>query len=357
MDFNVLEQIGRVSKKIFFTYNLNTSRFDFLSQAIERVWEVELKIIHQNTRVLLNILHPDDLPLAIKCFRELQHGTANEFVCRLVFPEASSKVVSIDAYPVVDENGQVAAIAGIAEDITVEEEYEAYLIEFTRRKNTALEIVAHDLRGPLAIVKSVSDAMEKDARELNYEEISTFTRFINKACETCINLIADLLSDEHLKSPTISVKKERVDIIHKINEAASSYFFSGGIQNMFEIETEEDKLFIEVDIVKFDQIINNLISNAIKFTAPNGKINIRVKKENEYVMILFSDNGIGIPEELKPFIFDRYTKASRPGLKGEKSKGIGLSIVRDLVEVQGGHIQFESEENKGTTFYITLPLK
>lgn len=357
MDERILRQIGDVSSKAFFAYQIQSNHFDTLTRAAEQIWETDLQTLSQNPNLFIQSLHPDDLQPAAAFYKELQQGTAGKFECRISARLNKNKILCVDAYPIKEADGSVTVIAGFIEDITIKEEYKAYLLEFARRKNTALEIVAHDLRGPLAIVQSVSDAIEKDRQGMSHEEISTFTRFINKACETCINLISDLLLDEHLKSPTVTVKKERVDIIHKLREAVESYSFSENIQNVFKIETEKNKLFIEIDIVKFDQIVNNLISNSIKFTAPSGTVTIAVKQEQNYVMLTFSDTGIGIPEDLQPYVFDRYTRASRPGLQGEQSKGIGLSIVRNLVEIQGGHIYFESAVNKGTSFYITFPMK
>ncbi len=357
MNQNFLQQIGDVSSKVFFAYHIESNQFQFLSKAAEQIWNADLQSLTQNPAIIFHSLQSDDLKAVETHYRELQQGKSKQFECRIHPEPDKKKVLSVDAYAVKEPEGTVTVIAGIVEDITKEEEYKEYLLEFGRRKNTALEIVAHDLRGPLSIVRSVSDAMEKGKQGLESEDVLNFTSFINRACETCINLINNLLSDEHLKSQDITVLKERTDVIFKVREAVKSYSFSDNIKNEFRIETEADKLFVEIDIVKFDQIINNLISNAIKFSKPNSPITISVKQERGYVIITCADEGIGIPDELKPFVFDRYTKASRPGLQGEQSRGIGLSIVRNLVEIQGGHIYFESEENIGTTFYITFPLK
>ena len=113
----------------------------------------------------------------------------------------------------------------------------------------------------------------------------------------------------------------------------------------------------ELDKVKFSQIINNLITNSIKFTPENGKITIAIDQDESNLLITHSDTGIGIPKALQPYLFDKSSKkAHRTGLQGEGSNGIGLSIIRDLVEVQGGSIWLESEENKGTTFNLTFPI-
>jgi two-component system sensor histidine kinase VicK len=112
---------------------------------------------------------------------------------------------------------------------------------------------------------------------------------------------------------------------------------------------------VEADEVKFMQVINNLISNAIKFTHDGGIITIRIEEKKNLILISIQDNGIGIPEHLQDGLFEKFTKARRPGIKGEPSVGLGMSISKTIVEWHKGRMWFESKEHKGTTFYIELP--
>lgn len=105
---------------------------------------------------------------------------------------------------------------------------------------------------------------------------------------------------------------------------------------------------------KFSRVISNLISNAVKFSHSNSTILITTQYTTESVLIKVADNGIGIPKQMQEVIFDKFTKAGRKGTAGEKSFGLGMSIVKQIVELHGGKIWLESEENKGTTIYIEL---
>ncbi|TXK52326.1 PAS domain-containing protein [Pontibacter qinzhouensis] len=352
MDIQMLENIGKSSSKIFFSYNLKTKRFDYLNQAIQKIWGGSYEGFLANPDTLLTLIHPDDMPVLLKHYELLLRGQSCHLEFRLQIPDSYDKTIQLDAFPVLDEQQQVVSVTGIVEDITLREQYLAYLVEFTRKKNTALEIVAHDLRGPLAIVQSIAEALEKDHQEQVYDELSNYTRFIKQACESCVNIIKDVLSEEHLKSHKISADLDRVDIVDKIRQVIEPYAASSSISQTFELKGPT-KAFALADEVKFDQIINNLIANSIKFTPPTGKITITVQDEPSRLLIMFHDNGVGIPEEDIPFIFDRFTKASRVGLSGEKSVGIGLSIVKSLVEIQGGQIWVESFKNDGTTFFMS----
>src|SRR5207253_7910739 len=109
------------------------------------------------------------------------------------------------------------------------------------------------------------------------------------------------------------------------------------------------------DDTKFMQVINNLISNAIKFTPDGGEITVSLEEKEETVLITVADTGIGIPEKFHATLFDKFSAARRPGIKGEPSVGLGMSIIKMIVEWHQGHIWFDSQENKGTTFYIEIP--
>ena len=101
--------------------------------------------------------------------------------------------------------------------------------------------------------------------------------------------------------------------------------------------------------------MDNLISNAIKFSKESDKIEINLIKEGNKAIIEVKDNGVGIPKDMIPHLFDRFSKAGRPGIRGEQSTGLGLSIVKQIIERHNGKIEVSSTENKGSTFRITLP--
>lgn len=123
----------------------------------------------------------------------------------------------------------------------------------------------------------------------------------------------------------------------------------------FQLITKLENLNINTDSVKFFQIIHNLVSNAIKFTSEHGQIDILVEETNNTFIVRVRDNGIGIPTVLHPSLFDKRTSSARKGLNNESSSGLGLSIVKALVELLDGKVFFESKENGGSVFSIELP--
>ena len=123
----------------------------------------------------------------------------------------------------------------------------------------------------------------------------------------------------------------------------------------FELQSSAAQVFAQVDQTKFMQALTNLVSNANKFTRRNGHIRVSVQVNAGSITLSVSDNGIGIPKDLLPVLFERFTKARRPGLKGEETVGLGLSIVKRIVELHGGRIWVESEEHQGSIFFIEIP--
>jgi two-component system sensor histidine kinase VicK len=161
-----------------------------------------------------------------------------------------------------------------------------------------------------------------------------------------------------LESSETALIKGRANLVEKIQEVVDQYQESQQNANKtFSLLTSDPSIYAEIDEVKFLQVITNLITNAVKFTHDDGKITVRVedKEKTGTVLISVEDNGIGIPEQYHASLFDKFTKARRPGLRKEPSVGLGMSIIKMIVGWHKGKIWFESQENQGTTFYVEIP--
>jgi signal transduction histidine kinase len=149
--------------------------------------------------------------------------------------------------------------------------------------------------------------------------------------------------------------KNIVSVVEEITQSIADYAKNKGICIIFDTDVEEKNTLCDADAI--ERIILNLISNAIKFTDEGGNINVTLKDMNSYIEIMVEDNGIGIPEEQLPLIFNRFKQVDKSLARRQEGSGIGLSIVKSLVEMHEGTIELFSEVGKGTKFTIKLPTK
>jgi two-component system sensor histidine kinase VicK len=228
------------------------------------------------------------------------------------------------------------------------------MINYGARKDTLLDMITHNLAGPLNMSKNILDWTKKVVSDSRSFDISAQLELIADSTQQCIEIVNDFLKEEHQESAHTYVRKTRFDILERITATLDKIIELNKDKN-FRLITDLNNLNINSDSVKFFQVIHNILSNAIKFTHENGQIDVKVEEGENDFTVSISDDGIGIPDNLKPLIFLQRTPAGRPGLKGEKSTGLGLFIIKQLVEIMDGTIWFESSENKGSTFYIKLP--
>jgi signal transduction histidine kinase len=219
-------------------------------------------------------------------------------------------------------------------------------------KNDVLGIVAHDLRNPIAAIQSVAMIMEME--ELD-EELEDNLNMIKASCAKAQSIVGDLLevakneNDKPFETRTVDLSELLKGIIHTWKSTTD-------IKNNI-ILTEHDKgLLVNLNTDKFNRVLDNLISNALKFSKERDNLDIILGKEKNMALLQVQDHGLGIPKDMLPHIFERFTKAGRSGLKGEASTGLGLSIVKQIIEKHGGTITVDSEEGKGSCFSIKLPL-
>jgi two-component system sensor histidine kinase VicK len=196
--------------------------------------------------------------------------------------------------------------------------------------------------------------MEKAIAEKKFDKLKSRVKIIREVTEECIDYINNFIVEEHMESPAIHTKTNRFDALAKLRIVLEKLKQSYPDKQL-KLHTRLKHLFIDGDDLKFFQVIHNILSNSIKFTGENGVIETTIKNYKTKFEVIISDDGIGIPERLQPFIFEQETRAARSGLRGEKSNGIGLYVAKKLTSLMGGKISFESRQEKGTKFVVELP--
>ena len=218
-------------------------------------------------------------------------------------------------------------------------------------KNEVLGMVAHDLRNPIGAIESVTMIMELD--ELD-DDTADNVYMIKASCTKAMSIINDLLEVAKNDSSDV-IETQRLELNHLLRNIIEMWKFREHIKNDIILTSNQPEVFADINVEKFQRVIDNLISNAIKFSKETDKVEVNVNQSKTGILIEVKDYGLGIPKEMLPHIFERFSKAGRQGIRGEQSTGLGLSIVRQIVEKHNGKIEVQSEEKKGSTFRISLP--
>lgn len=233
----------------------------------------------------------------------------------------------------------------------------AQLRHLNEQKNQFLGVAAHDLRNPLSGIMGFSEFLLQE-QDLSREEQQEFLQIIHQSSQFMLQLVNDLLSYTALESGKLQLRLEKIDLVAQIQrniEVNRVIAQPKGIKISFEYDTGLPSVLI--DTSKIDQVLNNLVSNAIKYSYPNSQINVTLKRDDSQVVIAVQDEGQGIPTDELDKLFKPFQKTSVQSTAGEESTGLGLAIVKNIVQGHQGRIWVTSEVGKGSTFYIALPIE
>ncbi len=346
-----LVQFAEHSDQVIFSYDIDNSCFGYLNPAFEQVWQKSISSLEANATEILASIHPSDREyLQLEYRKIINREPLKDLDFRIILPDKQVRWLRLNA----SLEGNL--ITGSAEDITSKREKDEYAKKFTAKKNSILEILAHDLAGPLNNINLASTFIAEKSKAYQDTELLEMINIIKRTSERSVQLIHDFVQQEFLEATTVEVIKKRVDIILHLKEIAEEYQTAEHRTNIaFTFNSSLEQLYMDVDDLRFRQVINNLISNSLKFTPNGGTISLGIEERQETVLLTLADTGIGIPSRFHDELFEKFTKARRKGLRGEASIGLGMSIIKTIIAWHGGKIWFESEENKGTTFYIELP--
>lgn len=348
--YNDIRRLGELSKDGVFIYDADKGSFKYINEAFASFFQLDKDTLQGQPKLMFPFIRSEDAYYLRHRLSELkQDKTISNTELRLYFKDASVKHLSCDAY-VMDNSSWI----GFVKDVSKEKEHEDYIIDYGAKKDTLLDMMTHNLSGPLHLSQNILRWMQQNYKDKTPGEVHSQLHIIHENTKQCLDIVNDFLKQEHLESERVYVKKTRFDVLDRIM-ATMDKLMATNKNKKFTLLTNLKNLNICTDSVKFFQIIHNMVSNAIKFTPDNGIITVIVEETEATFIVRVKDDGIGIPLKLQTTLFDRRTPSGRDGLNNEMSTGLGLSIVKRLVTLLSGTIWFESEENKGSTFSIELP--
>lgn len=335
----------------------------------------KLKEMNENAASMLGYtpeeivgLTPDDFESNITAqkktqrIEELREKGYLHFETSLMHKEGAQIYAEVKVLPVKISNEK--AIMLILRDITSRKNNELQIAQYTAElskqnaeKDRFFSIIAHDLRSPFNAFLGFTRMLEEELSSLTDDEIRKMAVSMRKSANLLFHLLENLLQWSRMQRGLISFSPEKFKLDSEIANCLELVIDAAAKKNISVFRHIPDDLYIVADAHMFESLIRNLIFNAIKFTPQGGEIHISAKAvRNQFAVISIKDTGIGMEKSLLEKLFRLDEQTHRKGTEGEPSTGLGLIICKDFVEKHGGKIWVESEKDKGSEFFITLPL-
>jgi PAS domain S-box-containing protein len=259
------------------------------------------------------------------------------------------------ALPVREESGRIMGWFGTNTDITDRMQLEEALLEADRRKNIFLATLAHELRNPLAPIRN---ALRLLKRATETDPASEAERAMAERQVTHLaRLVDDLMDVSRINQGRIELHQETVDLATIVERAVASVGPSlREREHTLTVELPDEPIWLDADPTRLEQVLWNLLNNAIKYTEPGGRIWLTAERDNDKLVLNVRDTGIGIEPAMLSHIFEMFFQAGHPARRSQGGLGIGLSLVKTLIELHGGTIMAESPGvGQGTEFLVRLP--
>lgn len=373
---------------VFWMSDINNNQLIFVSPNYERIWGRSCSLLYANFYDWLEAIHTEDREQVRTIFCEQAHIGGYDQEYRIIRPDGEMRWIRDRGFPIKDESGEPYRIVGIAEDITDRKQAEVEKQLLLQREQAAradaekanrlrddfLAIISHELRTPLSPILGWTKLLMSG--KLNAQQTTEALKTIERNTQAQVKLIEDLLDFSHILSGKIRLNICPVNLSSIISTAIEKVSQSAAI-NSIELITDmnPDVGQVSGDSTRLQQLIDNLLSNAIKFTPEGGKVIVQLSKVIEtkkpstqrnsisannypaYAQIKVCDTGKGISPEFLPQIFEYFRQEDSTITRKFNGLGLGLAIVRNLVELHNGTIQAESSGlGQGATFTVRLPL-
>jgi PAS domain S-box-containing protein len=355
-------------------------KFIYVSPSVSYTFGYDVELYHNNPEFVFGIVHPDDAE--IQAAKLDKHSDFSKPFC-VRFKHKKGHYIWIEDYvlPTFNENGDLVSISGISRDITTRKGLEEKLqeqkkelekkiiteikanqiMEKTLKSQEELFInISHEFKTPLNVISATAQLVDmyykNDLMEEKKDKVIKHINSIKLNCYRLSKLINNIVDTSKIEAKFFELKLSNNNIVEAVEEivmSVSEFTKIKGLNIIFDTDIEEK--IIACDLEAIDRIILNLISNAIKFSNEGGDIFVNIKNIDEWVEISVKDNGIGIKKDHLEIIFDRFKQIDKSLSRNAEGTGIGLALVKSIVELHGGSIDVKSEYGKGSTFIVRIP--
>jgi PAS domain S-box-containing protein len=264
--------------------------------------------------------------------------------------------ISLTVSPVRDASGAIVGASKIARDITERKRAEDALREADRRKDEFIAVLAHELRNPLAPIRNGLEVMQLRSADVN--AIAEARAMMARQLGHMVRIIDDLLDISRISRNKMELRRSRVSLAEIIGAAVETARpLIDAAEHDLIVSIPPDPIFLQADLTRLAQVFGNLLSNSAKYTPHRGRIWLTATRQEETAVISVRDDGIGIPEESLGSIFEMFSQVDRSIERSTGGLGIGLALVKGLVEMHGGTVTAESlGPGRGSEFTVRLPI-
>jgi PAS domain S-box-containing protein len=303
-----------------------------------------------------DVFHPEDQPRAWQVWRHsLETGQPYEIEYRLRHRSGQYRWVLGRALPVRNEQGEIVRWMGTCTDIDEQKRARDELLAINRRKDDFLAMLAHELRNPLAPISTAAQLLK--AAPFDRTRVERSAAIIERQVRHMTELVDDLLDVSRVTRGLVELEREPVELKSVLGAAIEQVrplIESRGHQLTTRMPSGD--VHVLGDRTRLVQVVSNLLTNAAKYTPPNGSLSLAMTLGDD-AEVRVTDTGIGIDAQLMPHVFDLFTQGERTPDRAQGGLGLGLALVKSLVELHGGRVAAESAgPGKGSTFTVTLPL-
>jgi PAS domain S-box-containing protein len=264
--------------------------------------------------------------------------------------------VSLMISPVRDAEGRIIGASKVARDITERWEAEEALREADRRKDEFLALLSHELRNPLAPLRNGLEVMRLASDDANV--VARTRDMMDRQLSHMVRLVDDLLDVSRISRNKMELRRSRVllaDAVSSAVETARPALDAAG--HRLTVSLPPEPILLDADLTRLAQVFGNLLNNSAKYTERGGHIGLTAARDGDQVQVTVQDTGIGIPASALPGIFDMFSQVDRSIERSTGGLGIGLALVKGLVEMHGGTVEAASPgQDKGSTFTVRLPI-
>ena len=361
-----LRQLTENIREVFFLTTPDFSQMIYISPVYQEVWGRSTKSLYEQPSSWLESIHPEDRDRVTQALHKQSLGEANfQEEYRIVRPDGSVRWMGVRAFPVVNEAGITIRIAGIAEDITERQRVQAELLnalaqekELSDLKSRFITVTSHEFRTPLTTIHSSAELLEHYRHKWSDEKQLMHLHRIQTSVKYMTKLLNDVLILGKADTGKLALSLEPIDLevfcATLVKELQLNLQKHSVINISYEWKATLDAQEIYLDKQLLQQILEDVLSNAIKYSSSEETIEVKLKGNREQITLEIRDRGIGIPLEDQDRLFEAFHRGTNVGTI--PGTGLGLAIVKRCVDIHQGDIHINSTIGVGTTVTVTLPI-